>query len=155
MEVSTLHLPVAITHALPIRKKLAFPGNGIVKMELNDFSNKKTTGNSSSRGALKTCSAVVSNRSMPAINKAADDEEELEKVPPWDLVTESGALVTTTPLGLTDDELRVKDYMVNILSSPVYDVAKQSDLEHATSLYEKYGINVFLKREDRQSVRNI
>lgn len=124
-------------------------------MELNDFSNKKTTSNSSSRGGLKTCSAVVSNRSPPAINKGADEDEELEKVPPWDLVTESGALVTTTPLGLSDVELRAKEYMVNILSSPVYDVAKQSDLEHATSLYEKYGINVFLKREDRQSVRNI
>ncbi|XP_030522022.1 threonine dehydratase biosynthetic, chloroplastic-like [Rhodamnia argentea] len=43
-------------------------------------------------------------------------------------------------------------YLTNILSSKVYDVAKETPLQLATKLSERWGVNVWLKREDLQPV---
>ncbi|GAU31229.1 hypothetical protein TSUD_210860 [Trifolium subterraneum] len=43
-------------------------------------------------------------------------------------------------------------YLTNILTSKVYDVAKESPLELAPKLSERLGVNIWLKREDLQPV---
>ncbi|XP_045829822.1 threonine dehydratase biosynthetic, chloroplastic-like isoform X2 [Trifolium pratense] len=43
-------------------------------------------------------------------------------------------------------------YLTNILTSKVYDVAKESPLELAPKLSESLGVNIWLKREDLQPV---
>ncbi|PNY13756.1 threonine dehydratase biosynthetic chloroplastic-like [Trifolium pratense] len=45
-------------------------------------------------------------------------------------------------------------YLTNILTSKVYDVAKESPLELAPKLSESLGVNIWLKREDLQPVRS-
>ena len=44
------------------------------------------------------------------------------------------------------------DYLQKVLTARVYDVARQTDLQHAPQLSARLGNNVFLKREDQQSV---
>lgn len=44
------------------------------------------------------------------------------------------------------------EYLTNILSSKVYDVAIESPLELATKLSERLGVRVWMKREDLQPV---
>lgn len=44
------------------------------------------------------------------------------------------------------------EYLTNILSSKVYDVAIESPLQHAAKLSERLGVTVWLKREDLQPV---
>ncbi|KAB2608540.1 threonine dehydratase biosynthetic [Pyrus ussuriensis x Pyrus communis] len=44
------------------------------------------------------------------------------------------------------------EYLTNILSSKVYDVAIESPLELATKLSERLGVNLWMKREDLQPV---
>ena len=46
----------------------------------------------------------------------------------------------------------MSNYLIRILSSKVYDVAIESPLELAPKLSERMGANIFLKREDMQSV---
>jgi threonine dehydratase len=46
-------------------------------------------------------------------------------------------------------------YLTNILTSKVYDVAKETPLELAPKLSERLGVNIWLKREDLQPVRII
>lgn len=46
-------------------------------------------------------------------------------------------------------------YLTNILTSKVYDVAKESPLEFAPKISERIGANIWLKREDLQPVRII
>ncbi|KAK6926673.1 Pyridoxal-phosphate dependent enzyme [Dillenia turbinata] len=54
-----------------------------------------------------------------------------------------------------DGEDRAQDamnYLINILSSRVYDVAIESPLQHASKLSQRLGNHLWLKREDLQSV---
>ena len=44
------------------------------------------------------------------------------------------------------------DYLQKVLTARVYDVARQTDLQHAPQLSARLGNTVFLKREDQQSV---
>lgn len=44
------------------------------------------------------------------------------------------------------------EYLTNILTSKVYEVAMESPLQHAGKLSEKLGVDVWLKREDTQPV---
>lgn len=52
-----------------------------------------------------------------------------------------------------EDSLTALEYLTNILSSKVYEVAYESPLQHATKLSDRWGVNVWLKREDFQPVR--
>lgn len=45
------------------------------------------------------------------------------------------------------------EYLTNILSAKVYDVAIESPLQFAPKLSERLGVKVFLKREDLQPVK--
>mgnify|MGYP000267598741 CR=1 FL=1 len=49
----------------------------------------------------------------------------------------------------------MSNYLIHVLSSKVYDVAIESPLELAPKLSERMGANIFLKREDMQSVCTI
>ncbi|GMI96616.1 L-O-methylthreonine resistant 1 [Hibiscus trionum] len=51
-----------------------------------------------------------------------------------------------------DDVINAMEYLTNILSSKVYDVAIESPLQLATKLSERLGNQVWLKREDLQAV---
>lgn len=51
--------------------------------------------------------------------------------------------------------LSAMDYLTNILASKVYDVAYESPLQLAPKLSERWGANVWLKREDLQPVCNL
>ncbi|XP_049407812.1 threonine dehydratase biosynthetic, chloroplastic [Solanum stenotomum] len=63
---------------------------------------------------------------------------------------DSGELVVNKPTGGDPDELF--QYLVDILASPVYDVAIESPLELATKLSTRLGVNFYIKREDKQKV---
>ncbi|KAK8685549.1 hypothetical protein V6N13_041549 [Hibiscus sabdariffa] len=54
--------------------------------------------------------------------------------------------------GGNDDVMNAMEYLTNILSSKVYDVAIESPLQLATKLSERLGNQVWLKREDLQPV---
>ncbi|CAK7329265.1 unnamed protein product [Dovyalis caffra] len=51
-----------------------------------------------------------------------------------------------------DEAHGAMSYLVEILSSKVYDVAIESPLEHAAKLSERLGVQLWLKREDLQPV---
>lgn len=81
-------------------------------------------------------------------------EKPLLVVPPSSLQCESGCLVPNRHRGsgAADGTLNAMEYLTNILSSKVYDVAYESPLQLAPKLSERWGINVWLKREDFQPV---
>ncbi|CAN0879898.1 Threonine dehydratase biosynthetic, chloroplastic [Linum grandiflorum] len=54
--------------------------------------------------------------------------------------------------GSGDDVMGAMEYLTNILSAKVYDVAIESPMQFAPKLSEKLGVNVWLKREDLQPV---
>ena len=59
------------------------------------------------------------------------------------------AMTTKSPKPLSP-----ADYLIKILNARVYDVAKETALEHARILSERLGHTVLFKREDQQSVRS-
>ncbi|KAL8504980.1 hypothetical protein ACS0TY_016253 [Phlomoides rotata] len=79
----------------------------------------------------------------------------LLRVSPSSLQCESGYLLPNENLGrngVKDGTLSAMEYLTNILASKVYDVAYETPLQHATRLSERWGVNVWLKREDLQPV---
>uniref|UniRef100_A0A2C9V7Z5 Threonine dehydratase n=1 Tax=Manihot esculenta TaxID=3983 RepID=A0A2C9V7Z5_MANES len=63
-----------------------------------------------------------------------------------------GALPDHTVPDGTNDIINAMEYLTNILSSKVYDVAIESPLQFAPKLSERLGVKVWLKREDLQPV---
>lgn len=55
--------------------------------------------------------------------------------------------------GDNESIINAMEYLTNILSSKVYDVAIESPLQLAPKLSERLGVKVWLKREDLQPVR--
>lgn len=79
----------------------------------------------------------------------------LLRVSPGSLQCESGYLLPNENLGRNDGgegTLSAMEYLTNILGSKVYDVAYETPLQQATKLSERWGVNVWLKREDLQPV---
>nr|CAD1832562.1 unnamed protein product [Ananas comosus var. bracteatus] len=54
--------------------------------------------------------------------------------------------------GAAVEALDPMEYLTNVLTSRVYDVAIESPLQPATKLSERLGVNLYLKREDLQPV---
>ncbi|KAK6140107.1 hypothetical protein DH2020_026105 [Rehmannia glutinosa] len=83
-------------------------------------------------------------------------EKPLLRVSPSSLQCESGYLVPNENLSNggagRNGTLNAMEYLTNILSSKVYDVAFESPLQLAPKLSERWGVNVWLKREDLQPV---
>ncbi|KAL8516791.1 hypothetical protein ACS0TY_015158 [Phlomoides rotata] len=83
------------------------------------------------------------------------EEKLLLIVSPGSLQCDSGYLVRNEYLGSSEvgnGTLSAMEYLTNILSSTVYDVAYESPLQLAPKLSESWGVNVWLKREDFQPV---
>ena len=57
--------------------------------------------------------------------------------------------------GDNESIVNAMEYLTNILSSKVYDVAIESPLQLASKLSERLGVRIWLKREDLQPVRVI
>ncbi|EYU38592.1 hypothetical protein MIMGU_mgv1a003122mg [Erythranthe guttata] len=79
----------------------------------------------------------------------------LLRVSPSSLQCESGRLLPNENLGrgvVAEGTLNAMEYLTNILASKVYDVAYESPLQLATKLSERWGVNIWLKREDLQPV---
>ncbi|PSR98480.1 Threonine dehydratase [Actinidia chinensis var. chinensis] len=78
----------------------------------------------------------------------------LYRVSPDSLLYPAGFLgaVPEPPLADGDGVIDAMEYLTNILSSRVYDVAVESPLQFASKLSERLGVNMFLKREDLQPV---
>lgn len=53
---------------------------------------------------------------------------------------------------VTPGPLNAMEYLTNIFSSKVYDVAYETPLELASKLSARLGVNFWLKREDLQPV---
>ncbi|XP_059296283.1 threonine dehydratase 1 biosynthetic, chloroplastic isoform X2 [Lycium ferocissimum] len=75
----------------------------------------------------------------------------LLRVSPSELQPEPGYLIPNTPVLGTGGVVGY-EYLTNILSSKVYDVAYETPLQKAPKLSERLGVNVWLKREDLQPV---
>lgn len=73
------------------------------------------------------------------------------RVSPSSLQCEPGYLIPNSPV-LGSGGLIGYEYLTNILSSKVYDVAYETPLQKAPKLSERLGVNVWLKREDLQPV---
>ncbi|KAL2502688.1 Threonine dehydratase biosynthetic [Forsythia ovata] len=122
---------------------------------------------------VKTSSAAVRNRRVkPSINAVlakqvaeilpsverepprAPSAVPLLRVSPSSLQCESGYLIPNNldNDGVSNGTLNAMEYLTNILASKVYDVAYESPLQLATKLSERWGVNVWLKREDLQPV---
>ncbi|KAK4396438.1 Threonine dehydratase 1 biosynthetic, chloroplastic [Sesamum angolense] len=89
----------------------------------------------------------------PPLNEVV--EKPLLRVSPSSLQCESGYLVPNENPGdgaVSHGTLNAMEYLTNILSSKVYDVAYESPLQLATKMSERWGVNVWLKREDLQPV---
>uniref|UniRef100_A0A5B7AHY9 Threonine dehydratase n=1 Tax=Davidia involucrata TaxID=16924 RepID=A0A5B7AHY9_DAVIN len=65
---------------------------------------------------------------------------------------EPGKLGAVPDRTVSDGDLSAMEYLTNILSSKVYDVAIESPLQLAGKLSERLGVNIWLKREDLQPV---
>lgn len=99
--------------------------------------------------------SVEELHSAPPLSPAPPaPEKPLLVVPPSSLQCESGCLVPNRHRGSggADGTLNAMEYLTNILSSKVYDVAYESPLQLAPKLSERWGSNVWLKREDFQPV---
>lgn len=79
----------------------------------------------------------------------------LKRVSSKSLQYESGYLGGRPDRTAADGVLNAMDYLTNILSSKVYDVAIESPLQLAPKLSERLGVNVWLKREDLQPVSSV
>ncbi|KAL3326865.1 hypothetical protein AABB24_037525 [Solanum stoloniferum] len=75
----------------------------------------------------------------------------LLRVSPSSLQCEPGYLIPNTPV-LGTGGVTGYEYLTNILTSKVYDVAYETPLQKAPKLSERLGVNVLLKREDLQPV---
>ncbi|XP_015055759.1 threonine dehydratase 1 biosynthetic, chloroplastic isoform X2 [Solanum pennellii] len=75
----------------------------------------------------------------------------LLRVSPSSLQCEPGYLLPNSPV-LGTGGVTGYEYLTNILSSKVYDVAYETPLQKAPKLSERLGVNVWLKREDLQPV---
>ncbi|XP_020553616.1 threonine dehydratase biosynthetic, chloroplastic-like [Sesamum indicum] len=89
----------------------------------------------------------------PPLNEVV--EKPLLRVSASSLQCESGYLVPNENPGdgaVSNGTLNAMEYLTNILSSKVYDVAYESPFQLASKMSERWGVNVWLKREDLQPV---
>ncbi|KAA8518652.1 hypothetical protein F0562_016126 [Nyssa sinensis] len=92
---------------------------------------------------------TTSETSLPALSPSTPP---LLRVSPDSLQYEPGKLGAVPDRTVTDGVLSAMEYLTNILSSKVYDVAIESPLQLAPKLSGRLGVNVWLKREDLQPV---
>ncbi|XP_047332399.1 threonine dehydratase 1 biosynthetic, chloroplastic-like [Impatiens glandulifera] len=106
---------------------------------------KPTDGASSKPSLLNGTTSPQSNLPAPPLLRVSSDSLQypagfLGAVPDQDIQ------------GSGTNLLNAMEYLTNVLSSKVYDVAIESPLQLAPKLSEKLGVNIWLKREDLQPV---
>ncbi|KAJ4980123.1 hypothetical protein NE237_010903 [Protea cynaroides] len=103
----------------------------------------------------KSSSVVSPEKTIQSSSSSSSSTPPLKKYLPESLQYDSGK-IGGVPDGMealeNDGSRSATHYLINILSSKVYDVAIESPLQHAKKLSERLGVNVWLKREDLQSV---
>jgi len=111
----------------------------------------------SATAASNSSAAVISAEETLTMKPDSRSTAVLKRVSADSLHYHSGFLGATPDKSFSsaDDAPPVSamEYLTNILSSKVYDVAMESPLQFAERLSETLGTNVFLKREDLQPVR--
>ncbi|KAL6519359.1 Threonine dehydratase biosynthetic, chloroplastic [Orobanche gracilis] len=150
----------ATAQSPPLRTQ--FPANNIVKTSSDAVRcasrkpiiygtlSKQEVGNFPSTGEVSRVLPLTA----PPISHSAELVP-LLKVSPGSIQCESGYLLPNENLGRgggTDATLNAMEYLTNILTSKVYDVAYESPLQLATKLSGRCGVNIWLKREDLQPV---
>ncbi|XP_010933388.1 threonine dehydratase biosynthetic, chloroplastic [Elaeis guineensis] len=116
------------------------------------------------KGPLLKAAAIASSSSaaitsQPDVASSSPPALPLQKVTADSLQYESGYLggisertAAAAVEGGRDGVLNPMEYLTNILSSRVYDVAIESPLQLAPKLSERLGVDFWLKREDLQPV---
>ncbi|PIN11133.1 Threonine/serine dehydratase [Handroanthus impetiginosus] len=110
-----------------------------------------------SKSGVETVSSEGKVPRVPSLvtPPATEASVPLFKVSSSSLQCESGYLLPNENLGsggVTNGTLNAMEYLTNMLRSKVYDVAYESPLQLATKLSERWGVNIWLKREDLQPV---
>ena len=121
------------------------------------ISTVKVSGTRKSKKKALICAKATEILSSPATvteplkAEPAEAPVPLLRVSPSSLQCEPGYLLPNSPV-LGTGGVTGYEYLTNILSSKVYDVAYETPLQKAPKLSERLGVNVWLKREDLQPV---
>ncbi|XP_020098411.1 threonine dehydratase biosynthetic, chloroplastic [Ananas comosus] len=122
---------------------------------------------SSSSSSAAAAAAITTHRGESAATTTSSSSSSapaltLKRVSPDSLQYESGflggisdqtaAAAAAEGNGAAVEALDPMEYLTNVLTSRVYDVAIESPLQPATKLSERLGVNLYLKREDLQPV---
>ncbi|XP_004496176.1 threonine dehydratase biosynthetic, chloroplastic-like [Cicer arietinum] len=141
LRFSTAHQPLLRPHSHPLHHKMLRTA-----VQANPRSNSFIVGVFSKPAELV---------SVPSPTSVVSPPHPLIKVSPDSLQYPPGyvgAVPDRSHSGDVEDIHGAMDYLTKILSSRVYDVAEDSPLEFAPKLSERLGVNIWLKREDMQSV---
>ncbi|KAL7616445.1 hypothetical protein Lser_V15G01990 [Lactuca serriola] len=115
----------------------------------------------STRTTTKTSATVSFSVTAMSRSVSATSTDGVVAAPPqpllqfsFDSLQYEQGKVGAVPDGRVSDSPPVgaMEYLTNILTSKVYEVAMESPLQHAGKLSEKLGVDVWLKREDTQPV---
>ncbi|XP_059305943.1 threonine dehydratase-like [Lycium ferocissimum] len=115
----------------------------------NDTFKISTTGRNMKMGGSRVRPSALPLK-MSQLISLADSSAPVVSAPASLQDIEAGKLIENNPTGGDSEEL--VQYLLEILASRVYDVAIESPLQHATKLSKRLGLNLFIKREDMQSV---
>ncbi|CAN4109565.1 unnamed protein product [Withania somnifera] len=135
-----LHLSAVISVLVPINTVISFRTR---KNKKKVFIRAKAT-------EILSSPAKV-NESFTAASPVETPSAPLLQVSPNSLQCEPGYLIPNSPV-LGSGGLIGYEYLTNILSSKVCDVAYETPLQVAPKLSERLGVKVWLKREDLQPV---
>ncbi|XP_059296282.1 threonine dehydratase 1 biosynthetic, chloroplastic isoform X1 [Lycium ferocissimum] len=128
------------------------PSNSVI-IPINTSVTRKTKKKTSIRAkATEILSSPTSTVTEPLpASPVTAPSAPLLRVSPSELECEPVYLIPNTPVLGTGGVVGY-EYLTNILSSKVYDVAYETPLQKAPKLSERLGVNVWLKREDLQPV---
>ncbi|KAL9266907.1 Threonine dehydratase 1 biosynthetic, chloroplastic-like protein, partial [Drosera capensis] len=105
--------------------------------------------------SLSIRSTLSSPAAAIAVRESNSSAPVLKRVSAESLQYESGFLGAVPERGgggWREGEVSAMEYLTNILASRVYDVAVETPLDYAGKLSERFGVSVWLKREDLQPV---
>ncbi|GAB2227019.1 hypothetical protein Droror1_Dr00008818 [Drosera rotundifolia] len=105
--------------------------------------------------SLSIRSTLFSPAAAIAVRESNSSAPALKRVSTESLQYESGFLGAVPERGgggWGEGKVSAMEYLTNILASRVYDVAMETPLDYAGILSERFGVRVWLKREDLQPV---
>lgn len=124
-----------------------------------DSSILKLPGNNKVRSSNRSLVVAAASLSEPARRRKANAVVDgsiasVADVPvvSWEDLQYPQGMVGAIPHPVNVDKEKQMEYLTGILSSKVYDVAIESPLQLARKLSTELGVNLWLKRDDSQSV---